>query len=225
LIQTKYGNSQRLFEANTSILQLYSDAYARIKGSPLPKLESDVFSKEVVLEVSDSSGLLSLGSINEWTWEKLRAYERNNFYCYELMLPDKFTLYEAYQFMIQDLDRYFKFKSSIEIRPVKCLQLVIKDQQMQFKSDSGKMFIALEDGRRHLQVSKLPIWHLVTSLNIRFDYPWITNETGYDGYIDVDLHLDENLSLLSLRKELQKFGLDLREKIIKKPMLVIRDAY
>lgn len=51
-------------------------------------------------------------------------FEKNNFYCYETILPNSYSLREAYRKMLLDLQYFLKVKALLEKRELNCLAIV-----------------------------------------------------------------------------------------------------
>lgn len=60
-------------------------------------------------------------SLTEQEWYD---FEKNNLYCYETILPDSYSLREAYRKMLFDLQYFFRVKVLLEKRELNCLALV-----------------------------------------------------------------------------------------------------
>lgn len=108
----------RLYDVNSTVLSLYQNAYAqKIKG----------LNKKRIIINSDTFLFQEYSNLkNPDNWQ-LDQFRKNNLFCYELILPKHFEESQLYDRMILDLDWYFKFKSKIEKRKIKCLSLVELD--------------------------------------------------------------------------------------------------
>jgi len=210
-----------------SILDLYTRAY----NGPADSIYQFYKPKRDVLEVKD---------INKYTTdlksEARSIWQDNNTYVYQLTVPKDFTG-DKYDLMKQDLDRYFKLKSFVEKRLVKCYVLVrtsLKDK-LHAKGGTPKdnfypmtevRAFDLAEPRRYLLNS--PFNRLVNMVESLVEYqlkmPFI-DSTGYSGNIDITVNGDvlDKMTLAKWKDVLKKYDLDLVERECPVPMLIIRE--
>lgn len=147
------------------------------------------------------------------------TFDTRYLYSYELVVPDERADF-LYHDMLNDLNRYGPFTTSIEKRPVKCFVL---------RRTSGKDKLATQGGeplstfpRTPSILTNLPIKVMVNMLNGNsgIDLP-VIDETGYTA--NVDVKVSGVRSPDQLRKELANYDLDLVEAVKELDMMVIRD--
>lgn len=176
----------------------------------------------VILKVKDTSKYLypkDMKNYDQWA--------ENNSYYYELKVPvsesDK-----LYQFMQQDLERYFNVNAVVEKRKVLCLVLVKKGNINRLYSQGGPMdtniYSALGD--------KLCYFHnytfgaimgkLQNLFSDSLPTPFV-NGTGYHGTVDITFDKSAITNLNLLKKELGKNNLDLVKEEWLTNVLVIRE--
>lgn len=145
--------------------------------------------------------------------------------CYELILPANVTtdIPTLLTYMRNDLDRYFGFSSTIEYQ--KCLSLVrTGDNDNQTVSSQS----ITEQDNYSVTIRNGSIDYLTTAiyyylkLSKDHSYPYVFNHTGIEYNVDVELVADMT-DLQSIRKALQKFGLDLIETDAIGEVCIIKD--
>lgn len=153
--------------------------------------------------------------IDDWDREK---YTKG--FCYELIVPaDKEE--NAYKIMLQDLNRFFGLHGRIEKRKIWCWFLVQKsDAAKLLQSKGGKpVFKFRPTLESRIVINNKPLILLTERLNRLLPLPLI-DKTTYKG--NVDMILRANLKSIDLlRRELQKYGLDLRKDQQELDILVI----
>ncbi|MEN5193427.1 TlpA family protein disulfide reductase [Sphingobacterium faecium] len=157
----------------------------------------------IVLEVSDPtrySYKKEYGSFVDWN--------RKNLICYEKIkrgLIDKIVLSKD---AIQDLNFRLGINGRYEKRKVKCLIFVKTDKPV---TDT----LSIEKGGT-------PIWSLVMMrLDMSGKFPPAIDETGFSGGLKIQPY---DGTIVGLRKEMQRHGLDLIEGERKIEVIVISDA-
>lgn len=153
---------------------------------------------------------------------RIDTWRNENVYSYEARINSS-RPGNVYQFMQEDISRYFDYKSAIEKRNVKCLVLVKGDNFNKVKKDQQERHRLFYD-QNGLSIINEPfalfIKELVYALQ-QYPQPFIDG-TGYKGTIS--LNITGNISeITNLKKELHKYGLDLVEKILPINMLVIKN--
>lgn len=154
-------------------------------------------------------------------------------YTYDLVIPVS-KKEQRYQFMQEDLTRYFDLSATVEKRKLKCLALIAKGDLNKLRSKGGKPVNKLftggvnqsgEDTIRYLQ--NQPLKNFSVLLGSWIDHylkiPF-TDKTGYTGNIDIrvrNLSVDP-FNLTELRKDLQQYHLDLVETTDWKDVLIIK---
>ena len=202
---------RRITVTNCNRFWLYRIAYAKPGG----------FMDEgsVVIESSQSEGLTSeLSGQNYLDWLK-----EGNGFCYELIVPAIFQD-KTNAIMQRDLANFFpQYNAVMENRVTKCIALI--------RFDSEKSLLkASEGGERQInidpfgwKVKNASLGLLVDRFNQTQNHPLnLMDKTSYS--VPVDLEIEGNISNLPvLNKALASYGLMLQEKIIERPVLVIRD--
>ena len=181
----KEENVVRIQAQNNSPLRLYKLAYKKF---------TDFHDTRIILEDNNDSYK-----------ELLR--ER---FCYDLILKDT-SPQKAYAFMIQDLDRHFGLKSSLEKRKIKVLVLKRTSlvDKLKSKSNNPPDSYAI-NGRFIAHGIKLETWLRNLNANSEFSLQ-LVNETGYKERIDLEITADfKNIS--SVRNSISVYDLDLVEE-------------
>lgn len=159
-------------------------------------------------------------------------------YYYHSILPDSLKK-NKYKIMQKDLRRYFGMDVQIEKRYVKCLVLVRTSAKDKLKSKGGSpqqtSFAVDPRSRDDDQASPSIRFIRNKSFHSFFEVlrgygDWyfgikIIDGTGYIGKIDFEIKEDhlQNISVVSLRKELKRYDLDLAEKYIPLDVLIISE--
>ncbi|TDE18058.1 redoxin domain-containing protein [Dyadobacter psychrotolerans] len=159
------------------------------------------------------------------TGAAVRAWVKENTFCYELVVPSK-QAQHAFDFFQQDLDRiYPQYEAVIEKRLMPVYALVRTSSDEKFKSNTtGQIFQSAYDGFSfHLRYSSMASF--VQGLNtLRMNHakhPFV-DQTGYAGMIDLDMELDFS-DVSSVRKALAGYDLDLVEEQSPVEVLIIKD--
>lgn len=196
---------------NGELLSLYQTAFGGFDGGVFR------YQNRVLLEMADSALFRQPGSesdIDKWNAKNLVSYE------IAISLSQKD---ELYNYMQNDLDRYFGYCATIERRRVMCLCLVRTSKTDKLESKKTARKVTRIDSSLVVEnetISKALLERLRIA-NAFLNTP-IVDDTGYQG--KVDLRLNSSLSdIKSLRKELQKYDLDLVLKERDLEMLVIAD--
>jgi hypothetical protein len=128
--------------------------------------------------------------------------------------------------MREDLNRYFNIEAKIERRKRECLLLVRTSTKDKIKTAGEKPVYQQHDTGYTLKnhpVSWL-IYAIAGSQFVRpFNFPYpIVDNTNYTANIDIDLHVNMK-NIPALRKELNKYDLDLVKGEKELDVLVIRE--
>ena len=148
---------------------------------------------------------------NEW---KLK-----HAYTYELVLPSSMAK-NAYQYMQQDIMRYFNLKVTREKRWIKCYALTLLDKKKKPANVPDKnVFAELNNYDRFLYLNDAPISTLIKILNYpalsykSFDseIPPIIDRTGYRGNVSIRISSEvlDSRNIAGFRKALNNYNLDL----------------
>jgi len=205
----------------------------------LNRFETDYFSRPstVASEIKDSSLLYppeDADQKNQW--------RLNHMFMYHLLVPES-QKSRAYEYMKEDLDRYFDLKSRLEKRQVKCLVLVRTSpvNRLATKGDKPRdNFIPLStssglDETVPRSMINKPYRELSFKLRSLLEFRFNTHfldETGFDKIpgFNIDFTIDarvmdlEKLDLQQFRSALNKYDLDIRIENKTIDVLVLRDA-
>jgi len=194
----------RVFSANRSVIQLFQDCIYQ-------GMNQDVFGKRVLVETEDSSKFLPTRS---------NMLSKPNLFCYELILPHDFTEDEAFEFMKDDLCRYFKVSASVETKEIPCL--VISNFNHSLISKTQESSYKFTKDRPGLKLTNNSIKYLFSLLH-RKDYPLVIDETDYKSNIDINIAIPEIYDFVKLKDLLYGYGLNATETKRLIDVLVIRD--
>lgn len=194
---------------NSTILWMYEAAVRPLFSD----MGDEYTSKRIVLEVTDSAKLVPAKAADG-------SYLSSNIYNYELIVP----LSQAdslYRYMLEDLNRYTAYAGRIEKRNVRCLVLVRSDKTDRIKTTGGKKENSLFF-KKPARLTNGPMSYLITRLNALKDIKVpVTDESGYTG--KVDLEFSGSTDLETLKKELNAYGLDLKEEYRSLNMFILAD--
>lgn len=218
LRKTEDGKFVQLFQYSSSIADLIILAFnegGKYNFYQQSNVVLDIPTKDNYLYPSDPS------NINEW--------ERKHAYTYELKLPVSFSS-RAYQFMQQDLMRYFNLSVKRERRVISCLALTLLDKKEKpLNNPDTTLFSQLNTYDRFMYLNDEPISTLLKILKYpllpykTFDqeFPPIIDRTNYRGNISIKIAADiiATRNPKAFKKELNKYNLDLVE--IKCPVTVL----
>jgi thiol-disulfide isomerase/thioredoxin len=199
----------------STILDLYKMAWGNAQGGgPFS------YNNQVILEVANPSDYLfpvDPAQGNEWI--------DDHCYQYAIRVPPA-RAGDLYALMREDLNRYFNIEAKIERRKRECLLLVRTSTKDKIKTAGEKPVYQQHDTGYTLKnhpVSWL-IYAIAGSQFVRpFNFPYpIVDNTNYTANIDIDLHVNMK-NIPALRKELNKYDLDLVKGEKELDVLVIRE--
>lgn len=207
-----------------SVEQLYIHAYAEIEGEDFKE------PGRTVVEVADRYRVcLAPNDEKLWEWEQKYAY------AYTLVIP-KEKAARKFEFMQQDLNRYFPIRAVVEKRKHKVIALVQTGSMDMLHTKGGKVNWSLtrsseygdvRDSLRCLQQVKFNEFprRLKGFMREKYGLPFV-NTIRADFFIDICLPGEavESLALPELNKALKKYGMKLVEKEMLLPTLVLKDA-
>jgi thiol-disulfide isomerase/thioredoxin len=215
-----------------SAVELYKIAYSGdIERWPFIEGKYD-FDRpgRLILEVKDNfkyvAGSKTDKRRNEWL---------NNYcYNYQLFWPES-KRNQFYEVMQIDLERFFNLEAKVELRKVKCLVLVRTSGKDKLKTKGGlpknNFFQSgirdtITQGVRMMNNQPFEKFssRLERIVEFNFSRPFIDG-SGYKGNIDfkIDGEILDKINLVSLKKELNKYDLDLIEKECPLRVLVIKE--
>jgi thiol-disulfide isomerase/thioredoxin len=177
----------------------------------------------VILKVPDRSRYLfpkNKADIEEWMTK--------NTYCYDLLVPPSESAH-LYQFMQQDLERYFGVRVTIEKRKVQSLELVRagRDDKLKTKGGNPGLVDFTKGGKFIWNYRNKPFHYVFMGIKNYLESNLcpepLVDKTGYKGNVDIefDVNIFRRHNLAEMRKALLKYGLDIRLRKVKMPVLVI----
>ncbi|MEN5057154.1 TlpA family protein disulfide reductase [Sphingobacterium kitahiroshimense] len=133
------------------------------------------------------------------------TFENYNLYNYELIVPEE-KADSLFYFMLEDLNRYSEYTGNIEKRITDCFVLIRTSTNDKIKSKGGKP--KFRYSTTHSKLINRPIGSILNLINsdTLTKLP-IIDETGYTGNVDMEILGAKDLA--SLKKELNKYDLDL----------------
>ncbi|MBB6501660.1 hypothetical protein [Pedobacter cryoconitis] len=168
-------------------------------------------SNRIILEVKDPSRYRydpSQGSEYEWM--------RKNAHCFEFILPS--GVINGVKPLEKELCRIFGVESGLKKRMVNALVLVRTSKIDKIRSSQ----IGERGYDNNGQFRNVPIDRL-SSLLYNAGLPPMVDETGYKDPVDLELKITSWKDLPAIRKELQRYDLDLKEEKREVEMFVITE--
>lgn len=203
---------------NNTLLQLARQSVENANGDINPKL--------LRLEVKDSSRYLfdrSKAFYGDW--------QRTHTWCYSLTLPLELSKAEAARHEREDLARWlyglFGVRMIKEPRMVPCWVMVRTGSQDRLATRGGPTENTLAEPGPIKRLKNATLVSLTAYLNKSVaGLPWVVDETGYPRgkRVDMELRVDRWHDLAALRRELQRYGLDLVEGERELGVYVVREA-
>lgn len=156
-------------------------------------------------------------------------WRTENLFCYALKLPSD-CQEDVFPIMQKDLDRFFGIKSGIEKRKVSCFALKRISSVNKIKTvHKDSLYDIIENGdSSELVLHNQPFDDLYEAIYSEYFSPTrssipFLNETYYKGNIDIELDWGkENYPIQTLRKQLQRYGLDIVEEYKSMNALVLK---
>jgi thiol-disulfide isomerase/thioredoxin len=205
---------------NSSLLSLYNIAY----DNEIFNYDINYFglhrNNRIILELKDSSDFFAP---NDET--KLANWIKKNMLSYEIKMPANDNV-KIFKCMQEDLDKYLPYTAKIEKRKVKCLILrkINKESFQAVEKNLGTPSVIRYNNDNSVSFSNISFPAFVMQLiydNTEINTP-IIDETQIFENIDMVIHC-KLYDLQSLKMQLQKYGLTLREEDRKIDMLIISD--
>ncbi|WP_276834869.1 TlpA family protein disulfide reductase [Chryseobacterium cucumeris] len=145
--------------------------------------------------------------------------DTSNLYNYEFIIPES-KANTLYQYMLDDINRYSGYTVTLEKRPVQCLVLVRTSQKDKLVSKGGEKRSTFP--RTPSILRNAPLRNMINMLNGEIPIKEIfIDETGYTGNVDIEVSGVKDIP--TLKKELQKYDLDLILAERNLLMMVIKD--
>lgn len=199
--------------SNCSLFTLYMAAFPFIEQTR----------SRVILNVKNPGAFILPKDSSLWD-----SFFKNYNFCYELKVP----LSKApglYDYMRDDLQRYFGYSASVETRKVRCLVINEKKEARSHLNTKGGAYVFNQENDqtkftlRNVKLSTF--FNLIKQYNYNISEiisPPIVIDVKYKGNVDLDINCALT-DIPNLKKELFKYGLILREEEREEKMLVIRD--
>lgn len=198
--------SNRLFINPAGIIKLLQTAFSEKDKYNFRPLNT------VILEVKDSSRFIPPPQ------KELKAqWLKDNTYAYEVWVPAA-EVQRLYQFMQEDLLRYFHLRVCIERREIKCWVLQPDKGFNNSKTQvAGKQYVFTD--KPFASLFRL----LKNSFNAEFISSPLIDATGYKGNITAGISKEALTDIRLLQKELKSCGINLEEKLWLTDVLVVKD--
>jgi thiol-disulfide isomerase/thioredoxin len=196
---------------NVTPLDLFETATKYSKN----QLNGD-FKKRLILEIKDTSNF-----IFDPSKMTIDAWEKNNLYTYDLVLPDD-EIKNIDEYIWRDLNKYSGYTVHIESRNLNCLVLT---ETAKAKLDHSKETlgpsITIQDGTCSITNSSAGTLSDVLDRNPHIKIP-VVNKVKKDIRFDISFDYD-HLDLKKLRQQIAPLGLELTELKQHINVLVISD--
>ncbi|MCL1669893.1 TlpA family protein disulfide reductase [Elizabethkingia ursingii] len=168
--------------------------------------------KRMIIEVKEPKQLMPIERADG-------SNDGANLYNYEFIIPEQKSD-SLYNYMLEDLNRYSGYTVSLEKRPVKCFVLVRTSTKDKLATKGGEKRSTFPQTPSILR--NVPLKNMVNMLNGEIPIKELfIDETGYTG--NVDLEVSGVRDIANLKKELQKYDLDLISQERQVLMMVIKD--
>ncbi len=202
---TNAGLKKKITATNLSMVRLFQVAMGKGTGQ--------YTWDKTILEVSDTTKVRNRSSGSKY----IEWLSNGNGFCYELILPEKFT--DPFAIMEQDLRRYFlNYTATIERKPSEVLVL---------QKTSSSDLIKTNGGTPSTKIDATGCWLINKNLSVL--NRWVdsylkpvVDETGYDGNVDIELTANMD-DLNAINKELSRYHLQYISATREIEFLVIRD--
>jgi hypothetical protein len=214
----------RLFMANATVYDMLKSAAAMLDTN-LRALPRDRLNKLVVVQMLKKA-CYDWPAYSTLNPDSLRYWMQGNLYCYELILPPRFSLAAAYKKMISDLECYFGIHAAIVQEQVPCLSLYVKDSlKLPYSSGGVGILYSVNDNHYQCRFDNREVTNITAWINGLFtDLPVAVDDTGIDGMLDVDITVTAPYDLHSLQDALADFGLGLEHATRKITVLKLTAA-
>lgn len=168
--------------------------------------------KRMVIEVNQPEQLMPIEKADG-------SNDGTNLYNYEFIIPEQKSD-SLYNYMLEDLNRYSGYTVTLEKRPVKCFVLVRTTTKDKLATKGGEKRSAFPQTPSILK--NVPLKNMVNMLNGEIPIKELfIDETEYTG--NVDLEVSGVKDIATLKKELQKYDLDLIPEERQILMMIIKD--
>ncbi|AZA60086.1 TlpA family protein disulfide reductase [Chryseobacterium indoltheticum] len=168
--------------------------------------------KRMIIEVKEPEQLMPIEKADG-------SNDGANLYNYEFIIPEQKSS-SLYNYMLEDLNRYSGYTVTLEKRPVKCFVLVRTSKKDKLTTKGGEKRSTFP--RTPSILRNVPLKNMVNMLNGEINIKELfIDQTGYTG--NVDLEVSGVKDIATLKKELQKYDLDLIPEERDVLMMVIKD--
>jgi thiol-disulfide isomerase/thioredoxin len=226
-VETYRGHAVR----NQSMSEIIRTAIDRL-STYAPKFRFGKDKRRTIYEVKDIN---KLQWKREWDQTKSKSekeiWEKENLYTYDILVPTTEVAGNTaaiYEQMISDINRFSNYSCSIEKRKVKCLILIRTSaaDKIKTKGEKEKIDRKLNGDPYTFNNVRLTTltYELFTrehQLSMSFSNP-VLDETNYTGKIEIAFEKFP-VNINELRKELQRYDLDLVEEEREIEVFVVRD--
>lgn len=201
IVRNEKKKTIRTFFLNQSIYSAYSVNWNKlINLKDLIKPVLSATANQFLWEVTDRS---------RYVYDHNKAYQaewiRKNGICFESLTPDTGqTDVQIAASVVRDLDRLLGLQVRWEKRKEKVLVLIRTTKEGKLK---GKPPVI--KGQRFKDE---PLSQLIYTINQQEGNPYVFDGTGYKELVDIELNITSWTDIPSIRKELNRYGLDLKEE-------------
>lgn len=175
----------------------------------------------MILRCLYRKGLGDIGSTPYIFEDSSLNYLTTERFCYELTLPPGHSTEEETDYMLQDIQRFFHIKASLEKRKTSSLVLYADSSNIHLlKTKGGKTFSSFTEDKDSFTIRNSPAWVLVNNLHIFKIIPRITDRTGFKG--NIDINMKKPASLKELKDALFSYGIIAKEEEVDIDVLMIK---
>lgn len=205
----------RLAMGNATIVSFLKAAMAGVLGLTDSgyNYSMDYMNKITVLETNreDITKLKNEDAVFDEPTDSLERFKYQHFYNYDLVLPQQFSLHDAYGIMLKEIQALFKIQADVEKREIQCLALIKLNSDSTINLEKPLSKQDFNDGDDlHFRKENISVKQLCDYLNLFMRrLPLITDKTNIDYNINTDMQFDKTETLNSLNNKLKKFGLSL----------------
>lgn len=215
----------RLFYPNQTLMTLYQQAFYHSNPQTNNWLYGDYLFKRMIYHPKDSLKKKQWIDADDMSEEQYRAFLNHYLFCYELMVPSSYTIAEASSQMIADLNNTFKIEPAVKKKRIDCLVLTVKPKRQREKSQvrSPLNSEAIKD-IYHLneKISPDQLSHYFNGFFINL--PVTLNGIKSNQPMELNIQFEKTDDMSAVNKKLQPFGLHLKRKKMKLPMLLLRGS-
>jgi hypothetical protein len=214
----------RLLNCNRTVYDFYK-ILGRLGyyGDSLRDLGADTWNKRLLVRGLNLNKFKDWKDCNYSDYRDADAFQNENLFTYEVILPPSNSIREAYRFMDLDISRFFKVYATVERKSISCLALMCLNAQVPFTQSSKEPMEEVSRDNTHVIMQGQPIRELVNGLNSFYPMPYVVDDTGNHFPIDISLNFNNGFQMESLIAQLKNFNLTLVPVRRNLEVLVIRD--